>query len=200
MRATPYIYQGQEIGMTNCNFKEEDYLDIMATRVFSLIKKYFPILMPYARKVMLKRARDHARTPMQWTDGENAGFSTAKPWMLVNPNYTQINVADNENREDSLLNFYRKAIAYRKGKDVIIHGEFSLVYPKDKNIFAYVREYQGKRLFVLVNYKNKAVKFKMPKDLTFTKATLALSNYPDSCSSPQTTTLREYEAVVYELE
>lgn len=200
MRATPYIYQGQEIGMTNCNFKEEDYLDIMATRVFSLLKKYFPILMPYARKVMLKRARDHARTPMQWTDGENAGFSTAKPWMLVNPNYTQINVADNENREDSLLNFYRKAIAYRKGKDVIIHGEFSLVYPKDKNVFAYVREYQGKRLFVLVNYKNRAIKFKMPKDLTFAKATLALSNYPDSCSAPQTTTLREYEAVVYELE
>ncbi|MDE6613920.1 MAG: alpha-glucosidase, partial [Clostridia bacterium] len=139
MRATPYIYQGQEIGMTNCKFKEEDYLDIMATRVFTLIKKYFPILMPYARKVMLKRARDQARTPMQWTDGENAGFSTSKPWMMVNPNYKEINVEDNEKRDDSLLNFYRKAIAYRKGKDVIINGEFSLVYPKDKNIFAYIR-------------------------------------------------------------
>ena len=200
MRATPYIYQGQEIGMTNCNFKEEDYLDIMATRVFQLIKKYFPPLMPYAKKVMLKRARDHARTPMQWTDGENAGFSTSKPWMLVNPNYKEINVADNENREDSLLNFYRKAIAYRKGKDVIINGEFSLVYPKDKNIFAYIREYQGRKLFVLVNYKNKPVKFKMPKELTFTNANLALSNYPDTRPAPENMTLREYEAAVYELE
>ncbi|MDE7337249.1 MAG: alpha-glucosidase, partial [Clostridia bacterium] len=84
-RATPYIYQGQEIGMTNCDFRPEDYQDIMALRVFELIKKIFPPLLPYARKVMLKRARDHARTPMQWTDGENAGFSTAKPWMTLNP-------------------------------------------------------------------------------------------------------------------
>lgn len=200
MRATPYIYQGQEIGMTNCKFKEEDYLDIMATRVFELIRKIFPPLLPYARKVMLKRARDHARTPMQWTDGDNAGFSSAKPWMLVNPNYKEINVADNEARQGSLLNFYRKAIAYRKGKDVIIHGEFRLIYPKDKNVFAYVREYQGKRLLVIANYKNKKVKFKLPKDLTFAKATLALSNYADASPQPKDATLREYEALVYELD
>lgn len=199
LRATPYIYQGQEIGMTNCDFKDEDYRDIMATRAFEAIKKYFPLLVPYVRKVLLKRARDHARTPMQWTDGENAGFSTARPWMIVNPNYREINVKDSEEREDSLLNFYRKAIAYRKGKDVIIKGDFSLVRPKDKDVFAYIREHEGKRLLVIANYKNKRVKFRLPDEIKFAKAIVALSNYADASADPRNITLREYEAVVYEL-
>lgn len=199
MRGTPYIYQGQEIGMTNCAFEEKDYKDIMAIRVFELIRKIFPPLMPYARKVMLKRARDHARTPMQWSDGENAGFSQAQPWMMLNPNYKQINVEDNESRSDSLLNFYRKALAYRKGKDVIISGDFSLVRPKDKRVFAYLRTCGEQRLLVVVNYKNKPVKFNLPQGLTFTRAQLALSNYTDSPTLSSQLRLREYEAVVYEL-
>ena len=158
-----------------------------------------PILLPYARKVLLKRARDHARTPMQWTAGENAGFSTVKPWMKLNPNYKEINVEDSESREDSLLNFYRKALAYRKGKDVIICGDFKLVYPKSKDIFAYVREYHGKRLFVIVNFKNKKVDFKLPKDLTFNNCSLALNNYADASKTLKDMKLREYEALVYEL-
>ena len=121
---------------------------------------------------------------MQWTGGENAGFSTAKPWMKVNPNYTEINVEDSEKRQDSLLNFYRKALAYRK----------------DKDVFAYSREYDGKRLLVICNYKNKRVKFKLPKNISFNKANLALSNYLDSLTTPKDTVLREYEALVYELE
>lgn len=137
---------------------------------------------------------------MQWTGGENAGFSTAKPWMKVNPNYTEINVEDSEKRQDSLLNFYRKALAYRKGKEVIINGDFALVKPKDKDVFAYLREYEGKRLLVICNYKNKRVKFKLPKNISFNKANLALSNYSDSLTTPKDTVLREYEALVYELE
>ena len=199
MRGTPYIYQGQEIGMTNCAFEEKDYKDIMAIRVFELIRKIFPPLMPYARKVMLKRARDHARTPMQWSDGKNAGFSQAQPWMMLNPNYKQINVEDNESRSDSLLNFYRKALAYRKGKEVIISGDFSLVRPKDKRIFAYLRTCGEQRLLVVVNYKNKPVKFNLPQGLTFTRAQLALSNYTDLPTLSSQLRLREYEAAVYEL-
>ena len=200
IRATPYIYQGQEIGMTNCVFEDNDYMDIMSIRVLQTLKKRFPILLPYARKVLNLRARDNARTPMQWTGGENAGFSTAKPWMKVNPNYTEINVEDSEKRQDSLLNFYRKALAYRKGKEVIINGDFALVNPKDKDVFAYSREYDGKRLLVICNYKNKRVKFKLPKNISFNKANLALSNYLDSLTTPKDTVLREYEALVYELE
>ncbi len=200
IRATPYIYQGQEIGMTNCVFEDNDYMDIMSIRVLQTLKKRFPILLPYARKVLNLRSRDNARTPMQWTGGENAGFSTAKPWMKVNPNYTEINVEDSEKRQDSLLNFYRKALAYRKGKEVIINGDFALVNPKDKDVFAYSREYDGKRLLVICNYKNKRVKFKLPKNISFNKANLALSNYLDSLTTPKDTVLREYEALVYELE
>lgn len=200
IRATPYIYQGQEIGMTNCVFEDNDYMDIMSIRVLQTLKKRFPILLPYARKVLNLRARDNARTPMQWTGGENAGFSTVKPWMKVNPNYTEINVEDSEKRQDSLLNFYRKALAYRKGKEVIINGDFALVNPKDKDVFAYLREYEGKRLLVICNYKNKRVKFKLPKNISFSKANLALSNYSDSLTTPKDTVLREYEALVYELE
>ncbi len=199
MRATPYIYQGQEIGMTNCAFKQEDYKDIMSVNALSMIKKVCPPLLPYARKVLLKRARDHARTPMQWTAGDNAGFSTAEPWMTLNPNYKEINVEDSEKRSDSLLNFYRKALAYRKGKDVVINGDFRLVCPRSKDIFAYIREREGKRLFVVVNFKNKQVNFKLPKDLTFDNCALALSNYSDSPNVLDSMRLREYEAIVYEL-
>lgn len=199
MRATPYIYQGQEIGMTNCAFKQEDYKDIMSVNALSMIKKVCPPLLPYARKVLLKRARDHARTPMQWTAGNNAGFSTAEPWMTLNPNYKEINVEDSEKRSDSLLNFYRKALAYRKGKDVVINGDFRLVCPRSKDIFAYIREREGKRLFVVVNFKNKQVNFKLPKDLTFDNCALALSNYSDSPNVLDSMKLREYEAIVYEL-
>ena len=199
LRATPYIYQGQEIGMTNCDFKPEDYRDIMSIRALEAVKKYMPPMLNYARKVLNKRARDHARTPMQWTAGDNAGFSTGVPWMKVNPNYKEINVEDSERREDSLLNFYRKAIAYRKANDVIINGDFKLIYPKNKDIFAYVREYQGKRILVIVNYKNKIINFDLPKDLIFDESKLALSNYADAPAMLQNMKLREYEALVYEL-
>ena len=148
---------------------------------------------------MLFRSRDHARTPMQWTAGDNAGFSTAEPWMTLNPNYKEINVEDSEKRSDSLLNFYRKALAYRKGKDVVINGDFRLVCPRSKDIFAYIREREGKRLFVVVNFKNKQVNFKLPKDLTFDNCALALSNYSDSPNVLDSMRLREYEAIVYEL-
>lgn len=200
LRGTPYIYQGQEIGMTNCHFKEHEFKDIMATRVFELIKKICPILMPYAKKVMNKRARDHARTPMQWSAEQYAGFSTAEPWMKVNPNYTEINVEDSEKREDSLLNYYRKALKYRKGNEVIIKGGFELVYPDDKRIFAYLREYEGKKIFVIANYKNKPVKFRVPEKLLYTDCKLVLSNYPDASEKLENMKLREYEALVYELD
>lgn len=98
-----------------------------------------------------------------------------------------------------LLNFYRKAIAYRKGKDVIIKGDFSLVRPKDKDVFAYIRESEGKRLLVIANYKNKRVKFRLPDEIKFAKVAVALSNYADVPADPRDITLREYEAVVYEL-
>lgn len=200
LRATPYIYQGQEIGMTNCHFEEEEFKDIASLRVFELVKKICPILMPYVKKVMNRRARDHARTPMQWSADKYAGFSTAEPWMKVNPNYKEINVEDSEKREDSLLNYYRKAIRYRKGNEVIIKGGFELVYPEDKRIFAYMREYNGKKILVIANYKNKTVKFRVPEKLLYTDCKLVLSNYGDAPEKLDNMTLREYEALVYELD
>lgn len=200
LRATPYIYQGQEIGMTNCHFEEDEFKDIASLRVFELVKKICPILMPYVKKVMNRRARDHARTPMQWSADKYAGFSTAEPWMKVNPNYKEINVEDSEKREDSLLNYYRKAIRYRKGNEVIIKGGFELVYPEDKRIFAYMREYNGKKILVIANYKNKTVKFRVPEKLLYTDCKLVLSNYGDAPQKLDNMTLREYEALVYELD
>lgn len=200
LRATPYIYQGQEIGMTNCHFEEDEFKDIASLRVFELVKKICPILMPYVKKVMNRRARDHARTPMQWSADKYAGFSTAEPWMKVNPNYKEINVEDSEKREDSLLNYYRKAIRYRKGNEVIIKGGFELVYPEDKRIFAYMREYNGKKILVIANYKNKTVKFRVPEKLLYTDCKLVLSNYADAPEKLDNMTLREYEALVYELD
>lgn len=200
LRATPYVYQGQEIGMTNCHFEEEEFKDIASLRVFELVKKICPILMPYVKKVMNRRARDHARTPMQWSAEKYAGFSTVEPWMKVNPNYTEINVEESEKREDSLLNYYRKAIKYRKGNEVIIKGGFELIYPDDKRVFAYIREYNGKKILVISNYKNKPVKFKVPEKILYTDCRLVLSNYADAPEKLDNMTLREYEALVYELD
>ena len=120
--------------------------------------------------------------------------------MKVNPNYTEINVEESEKREDSLLNYYRKAIKYRKGNEVIIKGGFELIYPDDKRVFAYIREYNGKKILVISNYKNKPVKFKVPEKILYTDCKLVLSNYADAPEKLDNMILREYEALVYELD
>ncbi len=194
-KGTPYIYQGQEIGMTNCTFKREEYLDIMAKRVFGIFGK-IPFLLPLASYAMSRRARDHARTPMQWSAVKNAGFTTGTPWMKINENYKQINVQDNLENSDSILAFYKKLIKYRLGNPLIIKGECTEHYPKNKDIYVYERSLGEEKLLVICNFKNKQVPFTIPESFAGKTPSLELSNYADA--SPRLLdTLRPYEALVY---
>lgn len=198
-RGTPFVYQGQEIGMTNIALKDDEYLDIMAKRVFELIRKIFPPLMPLARYAMARRARDHARTPMQWSDGENCGFG-GTPWMKINPNYKEINVEESEKDPNSILNFYRLLHKYRKGKEVIQEGDFILHYPKSKDLFVYERKLGNKGMLIICNFKNKEVLFDVPNGVAFKKSRLGISNYKETPQTLDNCILKEYEACVYELD
>ncbi|MDE6550778.1 MAG: alpha-glucosidase [Clostridia bacterium] len=197
-RGTPFVYQGQEIGMTNCRFTDDEYQDIMFRQIMNIVK-YIPFGKSIARYCFSRRARDHARTPMQWNARENAGFSSAKPWMKVNPNYKFINVDKDLAEEKSIYKFYAKLHAYRKGNEAIIDGDYKDICPNNRNIFAYERKCGGKRLLVIVNFKNKAVKFNLPEEYANSKAELELSNYRGGGIFMPNMRLRPYEAAVYSL-
>ncbi|MGI6701045.1 MAG: alpha-glucosidase [Christensenellales bacterium] len=197
-KGTPYIYQGQEIGMTNCKFRKDEYIDIMAKRIFSIAKK-FPPFMPIAKYAMARRARDHARTPMQWDDTENAGFSKAEPWMKINPNYTGINVKEAMSDPDSILNFYKRIISFRKGNEIIKEGSYLEYYGESDDIYVYERAYGNKKLLIITSFRDYEVKFIVPDALRDYNSQLIISNYPDSGNKLSDMTLRPYEAVMYSL-
>lgn len=198
MQGTPYVYEGQELGMTNYPFKSlDEFEDVLVSYVISVIDKIKVI--PWAKKVALKvfqkRARDHGRTPMQWDDSDNAGFTTGTPWLPVNPNYKEINAKKEMADENSVWHFYKKLIAYRLGNEIIKNGTFKQYYPKNADIFCYEREWQGKKLFVVANFKNKEVKFRLPAGVEGGR--LALHSYADEIELKDMT-LRPYEAFVFE--
>ncbi len=200
-RGTAYIYQGQEIGMTNIELKDDEYIDIMATRIFGIIKQKAPFMMPIARNAMAKRARDHARTPMQWDASELTGFTTGKPWMKINPNHVEINVENQDKDEDSILNFYRKFIRFRLGKELIISGKYTPYLEKDKALFVYTRTIGKRGYLVICNFKNKEVKFNIPKDLKIKSSELAITNYKEPISiTVESRMIKPFEAAVYEIE
>lgn len=199
MKGTPYIYQGQEIGMTNIeNYGPKDYVDIVSKNVYNIAKK-FPPLIPVVNWALQKRARDHARTPMQWSAEENAGFSDAQPWMKVNPNYTEINVAAAEKDPDSILNFYRKLNNFRLGNKVIKDGNYREYYPESNKLFVYTRTLGDTTYLVVTNWTSKVVAFDMPKDLQGKTSKLVLGNYFDSKPEAGDCNVMPYEAVVWEL-
>lgn len=193
-RGTPFIYQGQEIGMTNCKFRDEDYLDVMAKQVFAIAKK-IPFGMQIARYCFARRARDHARTPMQWTSGENAGFTSGKPWMMINPNYKSINVESDIKDSKSIYGFYARLHAYRKGNETIRDGEYIPFLEKSNSVFAYERRGGKESLIVLANFKNKDVKVRLPQCYRG-KYEVTIGNYADRTTAEGVIVLRPYEAFV----
>lgn len=142
---------------------------------------------------MWRSSRDSARTPVQWTDGENAGFTTGKPWFYVNENYTVINVAQQESDPDSILNFYRKAIQLRKTLPVVRHGSYTEHFQCSNQLYCYSRQMDGQKLLVVCSFTDKETKLRIPKGFDLAKAKLVLQNYPDAAAS----LLRPYETRVY---
>lgn len=143
-------------------------------------------------KKMWRSSRDSARTPVQWDDSENAGFTTGKPWFYVNQNYKQINVAAQEKDPDSLLNFYREAIRLRKSLKVVRDGTYREHFRCNSKIYVYSRELPDQKLLVICSYSEQPTALKIPKGFDLTKAKLILANYPE-----QQTKLQPYECRVY---
>ncbi len=191
-KGTPFIYQGQEIGMTNWRPADPDMYEDVQTRwqyAHNATGKN-----PRQRLQRLWRSsRDSARTPVQWTAGENAGFTTGKPWFYVNDNYPQINVAGQETDPDSLLNFYKKAISLRKSLAVVRRGNYEEYSRMDPNVYIYARVMRGQKLLVVCSFTEKKVKFRVPKGFELEQADMILNNYPKS----QSLELRPYETRVY---
>ncbi|MBO7156106.1 MAG: alpha-glucosidase [Clostridia bacterium] len=197
-QGVPYVYQGQEIGMTNYPFKNlDEYQDVLVAYVRKVLGIFEKPLKGFAHKVFLKRARDHARTPMQWDNGKNAGFTSGTPWMPINPNYVDINVAEAEADKDSILNFYRDLIKYRMGNEVIRNGLYKEFNTGSKDLYCYERSWEGKRLIVICNFKNKEVELTLPNSLAYSECSLELHNYGYDRKELKKMTLRPYESMVY---
>ena len=193
MKGTPYIYQGEEIGMTNIEFNTiDDFADIEAVNMYKE-----RIAAGCDRESVLRslraKARDNARTPMQWNNSENAGFTQSKPWYRVNPNYPQINVENALADENSVFYCYQKLIKLRRENPIMVYGDYALLLPDDENIYAYTRTYQDKTWLVICNFYKNSVEF----SLNGTGKVL-ISNYENSCTDLKNGRLRPYEAVIYE--
>ena len=176
MQGTPYIYQGEEIGMTNYQFTSiDEFRDI---EMINFYQEYINDAAWGKDRVMQSinaKGRDNARTPVQWTDGDYAGFSAVKPWIVLNSNYKQINVANDLNNPDSIWHFYQKLIKLRKELAIILHGDFNLLDEDNLYIFAYVRSYQEQKLYVISNFSAQMQSYVL--DFKSKKYCLLTSNY-----------------------
>ena len=195
-RGTPFIYQGQEIGMVNIKLDDINlYQDVMSKNNAAILSK----LMPRSQvlKLIQKSSRDSARTPMQWSDEKNAGFSTGVPWFFVNKSYKKINVKAQEEDPDSILNFYRKLLKFRKNNPVAIYGDYVELMPEDKNMYVYERNYHGKKLLVICSFTAEQIRFELPETIDLMKGTVVLSNYEMNFVIANGFTTRPYEMRVY---
>jgi alpha-glucosidase len=195
MQGTPFIYQGQEIGMTNVQFDSiDDYNDVSAKNMYTL-KKAEGVSHEEIMEVIWASGRDNSRTPMQWSNELNAGFSTGSPWIKVNPNYKSINVESQKKDETSILNFYKKMIQLKKANEVFTYGTYDLLLAKDPQVYAYTRTLNQEKVLVIANL---SVKPATVKDVNVEIHNLILSNY-DTHEQEATLVLLPYEARVYRL-
>lgn len=197
LRGTPYIYQGQEIGMTNCPLQEHEYKDIMSINVISMLNRH-RILKKLGMKILAKKARDNARTPMQWSAAKYAGFSTSQPWMKINPNYTEINVESDLASDFSVIEYYKKLMKIRKKYiDIIRDGNYSDLMPKSEELYIYTRSLEGKTLFIECNFTDVEQRVIPPEVLDFEHSELLLANYESANTQLIPHTLRPYESKIY---
>ena len=195
-RGTPFVYQGQEIGMLNIALPRLDmYKDVLtfnAARIASKLMSKEKVL-----KLVHRASRDNSRTPMQWDRSRNAGFTSGTPWFSVNPNYHEINVADEEKSPDSLLNFYRAVLKFRKENPVALYGTYRELMPESRKLYVYERAYEGERLLVICSFTNEQVRFEAGSAYDIENAEPVLSNYEHNFVISNGFTTRPYEMRVY---
>ena len=192
LSGTPFVYQGQEIGMSNWYPKDPEMYEDVQTRW-----QYFNVATNKSDEKRLQRlwhgSRDSARTPVQWSSEENAGFTTGTPWFYVNENYKEINVQDQEQDENSVLNFYRRAVQLRKDLSCVRHGNYKEYGKMSSKLFTYSREDDKQKILVVCSFTEKHVKFKAPAGFDVKDAELVLCNYAQG----RVDTLNPYETRVY---
>ena len=194
MQGTPYVYQGEELGMTNCPFNTLDnFRDLESINAFHELTEQGKMTEEDMMAAIGYKGRDNARTPMQWDDSAYAGFSTANPWIMVNPNYTKINAKDQVNREDSVFKYYQKLIKLRHESELIVYGTYDLILDDDKDIYAYIRTLGDEKLIVYCNFSENTREVEIPEE--FVNGKVLISNYSDAKAN-QKITLRPYEAIV----
>ena len=194
LQGTPYVYQGEELGMTNCPFNTlENFRDLESINAFHELTEQGKKTEDEMMAAISYKGRDNARTPMQWDDSTYAGFSTAQPWIMVNPNYTKINAKDQVNREDSVFKYYQKLISLRHNSDLIVYGSYDLLLADDKDIYAYTRTLDNDKLIVYCNFSDNTREVELPDE--FTNGKILISNYNDTTVNTKIT-LRPYEAIV----
>lgn len=191
MQGTPYVYQGEELGMTNVRFPIEEYRDIETLNIYrERMEK------DYQEKDIMRsiyaKGRDNARTPMQWDDSKNAGFTEGTPWLKVNPNYGEINAASQVGQAGSVFEYYRKLIALRREYPVLLDGRYKLLLAEDQNLFAYVRENETTELFVVCNFYGNTVSCPQAKE--WAAGQLLIANYEEITDAQ---ILQPYEARMY---
>ena len=201
MQGTPYIYQGEEIGMTNPKFSSiDEYRDVESLNVYE-IKRAQGMDENEILKILKHKSRDNSRTPVQWSDEPNAGFTKGKPWINPGDNYREINVEKALDDEDSIFYFYQKLIALRKQYEIITYGNYELILGEDEQIFAYIRNGADEKLLVINNFYGSETIFELPEDITFEgyHSEILLSNYEGSSKEFKRVLLRPYESIVYHL-
>lgn len=196
-QGTPFVYQGQEIGMINTPLKSlDDYVDIM-TKNNARIARSLGLSKKAVLKLAQKASRDNARTCMQWSGGKNGGFSEVQPWFVVNPNYPEINVESQLDDPKSILNFYRDALQFRRDNPIVIYGDYTEYLPKSEQLYVYERSYKGKKLLVICSFTEKPVRFDAPDGITLTEQAQVFGNYDANFVISNGFTTRPYEMRVY---
>lgn len=198
MQGTPYIYQGEELGMTNVPFKGiADFRDLDSINAYWELTGKGIFKEEEMLRFLRYKSRDNARTPMQWDDSPNAGFTEGEPWIMVNPNYGEINAADQIGREDSVFSFYKELVKLRKEKPVIVNGEYRLLDPESEDVFVYERSFHEEHLLVVCSFAEKELLWRLQEKMAGQAAKRVIGNYEGQQWGPELM-LRPYEASVWE--
>ncbi|MBO1624753.1 glycoside hydrolase family 13 protein [Bacillus arachidis] len=200
MKGTPYIYQGEEIGMTNVHFDSIDkYRDIETLNMYrEKVIESGEDEEQVMQSIYIK-GRDNARTPMQWNATEYAGFTTGEPWIGLNPNYKEINVEQALQDSNSIFYYYKKLIELRKKHEIIVYGTYDLILEDHPSVFAYIRKWKDEELLVIANFTEDECVFEIPKEITYNSSELLIHNYDVQDEIIESIDLRPYEARVYKL-
>ncbi|HEY5779287.1 MAG TPA: alpha-glucosidase [Terrimicrobiaceae bacterium] len=201
LQGTPYVYQGEEIGMTNVKFESiGDYRDIETLNMYKEYVEDRGIDPKVVLPMIHAKSRDNARTPVQWDDSGRAGFTTGTPWIKLNPNYKDINAKQALADPNSIFFYYQKLIRLRREKPIIVQGSYDLILDENQEIYAFTRTLEDEELLVILNFTRNKPVFALPDSVSFSDKELVISNYPvDSAEDVRLLTLRPYEARVYSL-